>query len=293
VLLDQDKCRGWRFCVSGCPYKKVYFNTFTGKAEKCIFCYAGVTEDGLPTVCSDTCVGRIRYLGVVLYDYEAVTELARAPGGPGLVDAQRALFLDPHDARVIAAAERSGLPYDWIEAAKRSPVYALAKELRVALPLHPEFRTMPMVWYIPPLSPLLQSVPAPGDAQENGRARDTESDPAALFGPIERMRVPLEYLANLLAAGDTLAVREALEKLLALRAYKRQEQLTGRGHWSVAERARLTTDQLEHLFRLLGPAARHDRYVIPKARHEDAGALQTQFHGKAVTARERRRRPWL
>jgi nitrate reductase beta subunit len=24
VLIDQDKCRGWRMCVSGCPYKKIY-----------------------------------------------------------------------------------------------------------------------------------------------------------------------------------------------------------------------------------------------------------------------------
>ena len=37
VLVDQDRCRGWRFCVSGCPYKKVYFNHRTGKAEKCTF----------------------------------------------------------------------------------------------------------------------------------------------------------------------------------------------------------------------------------------------------------------
>ena len=35
VLVDQDQCRGWRMCVSGCPYKKVYFNHKTGKAEKC------------------------------------------------------------------------------------------------------------------------------------------------------------------------------------------------------------------------------------------------------------------
>ena len=35
VLVDQDRCRGWRMCVSGCPYKKVYFNHKTGKAEKC------------------------------------------------------------------------------------------------------------------------------------------------------------------------------------------------------------------------------------------------------------------
>ena len=26
VLVDQERCRGWRMCVSGCPYKKVYFN---------------------------------------------------------------------------------------------------------------------------------------------------------------------------------------------------------------------------------------------------------------------------
>ena len=39
VLVDQDRCRGWRFCVSGCPYKKVYFNHRTGKAEKCTFCF--------------------------------------------------------------------------------------------------------------------------------------------------------------------------------------------------------------------------------------------------------------
>ncbi len=47
VLVDQDKCRGWRFCVSGCPYKKVYFNHLSGKAEKCIFCYP-VTRTASP-----------------------------------------------------------------------------------------------------------------------------------------------------------------------------------------------------------------------------------------------------
>ena len=48
VLVDQDKCRGWRMCVTGCPYKKVYFNHKTGKAEKCTFCYPRV-EVGIPT----------------------------------------------------------------------------------------------------------------------------------------------------------------------------------------------------------------------------------------------------
>ncbi len=39
VLVDQDRCRGWRMCVTGCPYKKIYFNHRTGKAEKCTFCF--------------------------------------------------------------------------------------------------------------------------------------------------------------------------------------------------------------------------------------------------------------
>ncbi|HBC56061.1 MAG TPA: nitrate reductase subunit beta, partial [Gammaproteobacteria bacterium] len=47
VLIDQDKCRAWRMCVSGCPYKKIYFNWKSGKSEKCIFCYPRV-ESGMP-----------------------------------------------------------------------------------------------------------------------------------------------------------------------------------------------------------------------------------------------------
>ena len=72
VLVDQDQCRGWRMCVSACPYKKVYFNHNTGKAEKCTLCYPRL-EVGQPTICSETCVGRLRYMGVLLYDADRVT----------------------------------------------------------------------------------------------------------------------------------------------------------------------------------------------------------------------------
>ena len=75
VLVDQEACRGWRICVSGCPYKKVYFNRNTGKAEKCTLCYPRI-EAGLPTICSETCVGRIRYIGLVLYDADRVEAAA-------------------------------------------------------------------------------------------------------------------------------------------------------------------------------------------------------------------------
>jgi len=93
VLIDQDKCRGWRMCVSGCPYKKIYYNWSTGKAEKCIFCYPRI-EAGQPTVCSETCVGRIRYLGVLLYDADGIEAAASVADPKDLYHAQLKLFLD-------------------------------------------------------------------------------------------------------------------------------------------------------------------------------------------------------
>ena len=44
VLVNQDKCRAWRMCISGCPYKKVYYNWGTGKSEKCILCFPQIGE---------------------------------------------------------------------------------------------------------------------------------------------------------------------------------------------------------------------------------------------------------
>jgi nitrate reductase beta subunit len=49
----------------------------SGKSEKCTFCYPRI-ENGEPTVCSETCVGRIRYLGVMLYDADRIEEAASA-----------------------------------------------------------------------------------------------------------------------------------------------------------------------------------------------------------------------
>ena len=143
VLVDQDKCRGWRKCVTGCPYKKIYFNHRTGKAEKCTFCYPRI-EVGLPTVCSETCVGRLRYIGLVLYDADKVLDAASITDEHELLAAQRAVFLDPNDPDVIREAEAAGIAHDWIEAAQRSPIWALINTYEVALPLHPEYRTMPM-----------------------------------------------------------------------------------------------------------------------------------------------------
>jgi DMSO reductase family type II enzyme iron-sulfur subunit len=76
VLVDQDRCRGYRQCVRTCPYKKVFFNSETLKSEKCIFCYPRL-ELGEPTDCSTQCPGRVRHVGFVSDSASDVYKLAK------------------------------------------------------------------------------------------------------------------------------------------------------------------------------------------------------------------------
>ncbi|MGW4547878.1 nitrate reductase subunit beta [Streptomyces violaceorubidus] len=255
VLVDQDRCRGWRMCVSGCPYKKVYFNHATGKAEKCTFCYPRI-EAGDPTVCSETCVGRLRYLGVMLYDPDKVGAAASVTDEKDLYEAQLGCFLDPEDPEVARAAQASGIPHDWVEAARRSPVGALITRYRVALPLHPEYRTMPMVWYVPPLSPVVDAL--------TGSGHDGE-DPAALFGAIDTLRIPLGYLAELFTAGDPGPVEAALCRLAAMRSHMRRVNLGEEQDPRIAGAVGLDEPGILELYRLLALAKYDERYVIPTA----------------------------
>ena len=88
-------------------------------------------------MCSETCVGRIRYLGVLLYDADRIQEAASVEHDRDLYQAQLGIFLDPHDPAVIAQARADGIPEAWMEAARKIPVYKMAVEWKVALPLHP------------------------------------------------------------------------------------------------------------------------------------------------------------
>ncbi|MFE9774799.1 nitrate reductase subunit beta [Streptomyces sp. NPDC005931] len=264
VLVDQDRCRGWRMCVTGCPYKKVYFNHRTGKAEKCTFCFPRV-EVGLPTVCSETCVGRLRYIGLVLYDADKVLEAASTPDDKDLYAAQREVFLDPNDPQVVAEAERAGIPRDWIEAAQRSPIHSLINTFRVALPLHPEYRTMPMVWYIPPLSPVVDALRDTGHDAE---------DPHNLFAAVDALRIPVDYLAQLFTAGDPVPVDAVLRRLAAMRAYMRDINLGREPNDAIPKAVGMSGEQLYDMYRLLALAKYDERYVIPPAHAEQAHKLE-------------------
>ncbi|MAC89855.1 nitrate reductase subunit beta [Maricaulis sp.] len=257
VLIDQEKCRGWRMCVSGCPYKKIYYNWSSGKSEKCTFCYPRI-EAGQPTVCSETCVGRIRYLGVMLYDADRIEAAASMEDEKDLYQAQLDIFLDPHDPEVQAQARRDGVPEAWLEAAKQSPVYKMAIDWKVAFPLHPEYRTLPMVWYVPPLSPIKNAAES-GALETDGEMPDVRS-----------LRIPLRYLANLLTAGDEEPVALGLERMLAMRAYMRSKTVEGVIDASIAERVGLTEDLIEDMYQIMAIANYEDRFVIPTSHREEA-----------------------
>ena len=75
---------------------------------------------------------------------------------------------------------------------------------------------MPMVWYIPPLSPVVDALRDTGHDGE---------DVGNLFGAIDTLRIPVEYLAGLFTAGDPAPVTAVLQRLAAMRAYMRRVNL--------------------------------------------------------------------
>jgi nitrate reductase / nitrite oxidoreductase, beta subunit len=256
VLVDQERCRGWRYCISGCPYKKVYFNWKAGRSEKCIFCYPRV-ESGLPTLCAQSCVGRIRYIGPILYDADRIRDAASITDEQGLYQAQLSMFLNPHDPAVIENARSQGIPDNFLTAAQASPVYKLAVEWKVAFPPHPEFRTLPMVWYVPPLSPVMLEGENPEDKAEI----------------VDSMRIPVKYLANLLTAGDEAPIRTGLKRLVALRDYMRSVRVRDEPDTTGLEQEGLTESSATEMYRLLALAKYEDRYVIPTTRREESENL--------------------
>ncbi|MBI3820416.1 MAG: 4Fe-4S dicluster domain-containing protein [Planctomycetes bacterium] len=116
VLIDQERCRGYRKCVEACPYKKSMYRGTTRVSEKCIACYPRVEgsdpqSGGKPmeTRCMAACIGQIRLQGLVPI----------GANGEWTVDRQ-------------------------------NPIYYLVKVAKVALPLYPQFGTQPNGYYIPP-----------------------------------------------------------------------------------------------------------------------------------------------
>jgi len=62
VLIDEERCNGYRFCAEACPYKRIYFNPQRKLSQKCVLCFARV-EQGVAPACMRQCPGRIRFFG--------------------------------------------------------------------------------------------------------------------------------------------------------------------------------------------------------------------------------------
>ena len=113
---------------------------------------------------------------------------------------------------------------------------------------------MPMVWYVPPLSPVVDLLRDQGhDAEDRGD----------LFGAIEALRIPVEYLAELFTAGDTEIVTDGAaqarrDALLHARHHPGPRRATSRSR----RPSGMTEEALYEMYRLHG-----DREVRRPLRH--------------------------
>lgn len=262
VLINQERCRAWRMCVTACPYKKSYYNWHTGKSEKCILCYPRL-ETGQAPACMHSCVGRIRYLGVMLYDADRIEQVA-ASADKDLLHNQLDIYLNPNDPLVIAEARKNGIHDSTIIAAQKSPVYKFVKEWEIALPLHPEFRTLPNLFYVPPMLPAMAQV------DEKGLYETTSTE---MFPGIDHNRMPMQYLASLFSIGDTKVIANIYEKLLSVKLHRRNAtvgDLSEENVKNLMTRAKVGPETADAIFRLTSLATFEERFVIPPAHREES-----------------------
>jgi nitrate reductase beta subunit len=116
-----------------------------------------------------------------------------------------------------------------------------------------------MVWYVPPLSP----VESLGEelVREGG-------DPETVFDAIEELRIPVQYLASFLAAGDPEPVRRSLRRMVAMRRYMRGVNVNGEADPEIAREVGMEPDELEEMFRQVAIGDYDERYVIPRRHGE-------------------------
>ncbi|HEC90201.1 MAG TPA: nitrate reductase subunit beta, partial [Alphaproteobacteria bacterium] len=214
---------------------------------------------GQPPACFQACPGRIRYMGPLLYDLDKVAETANSPI-EDVVQNHRDIILNPNDPDVIKEALRQGVTEAWLDACRRSPVYHMVKDWEIALPLHPEFRTLPNLFYIPPESPVANAVVSHGRYDMVGKE--------SVLPNLDEFRIPMKYLARMLAAGNTELVAIALRRQLAVRMFRRAERVEGVTDDAVLREVGLSIEDARAMHRILALAHFHERFVVPTTRSE-------------------------
>jgi len=142
---------------------------------------------------------------------------------------------------------------------------------KIALPPHIEHRTLPMLFYVPPLSPV----------QANKEHDTIDHASENLFHDIDESRVPMKYFANLFGAGHEGPVRYALAKQKAVRWHRRAETV-GDVDRETADRmlreADCTREEAEAIYKLTSLCTFEDRFVIPPMYREQAVEMMKDPH---------------
>lgn len=109
------------------------------------------------------------------------------------------------------------------------------------------------MWILVKWAPVIDTLKEQGhDAEAAGN----------LFGAIDALRIPVEYLAELFSAGDAQVVTDVLQKLAAMRSYMRGVTMKGERDAELAAAVGLTPEAMEQMYRLLAIAKYDERYVI-------------------------------
>ncbi len=198
----------------------------------------------------------------MLYDADRIEQVASSED-KDLIKNQLDLYLDPNDPDVIISAKKAGIADSTMDAARKSPVWKFVKEWGLALPLHPEFRTLPSLFYALPLLPAMASM-------ENNIYNTTSSE---LWNNIDDARLPMKYLANLFSAGDTEIIKNILTKMMAVRIHRRSAtagDISREEADTNLQNSELSSETADAIFRLTSLSRHADRFVIPPAHREEA-----------------------
>jgi nitrate reductase beta subunit len=85
----------------------------------------------------------------------------------------------------------------------------------------------------------------------------------------EAMRLPVQYLANLLTAGKEAPIVSALNRMIAMRSYQRSIHVDGKPDTRALDATGMTEDMAKEMYRYLAIANYEDRFVIPSSKEEE------------------------
>jgi nitrate reductase beta subunit len=127
---------------------------------------------------------------------------------------------------------------------------------------------MVMMFYIPPLSPVMSSI-------KDGSVRlELDDDPQhefELFDNLDKARLPIKYLANLFSVGNEETIRKILRKIYAVRIYMRRktvDKAIDEATLQALTQAGCSPEEAEAIYKLTTLPTTAERFVLPPYHRE-------------------------